>query len=114
MNTPKDKIIFDVGHQAYAHKILTGRNDNFSTLRQYRGLSGFPSKDESVYDPFTSGHSSNAVSLGLGLACARDFLPKEEKLTGSLFIDISKIRNLLGWRLPFTLEEGIRETVKGI
>jgi len=78
-NTPKDKIIFDVGHQAYAHKILTGRNHNFSTLRQYQGLSGFPSKDESVYDPFTSGHSSNAVSLGLGLACARDFLPQEEQ-----------------------------------
>ena len=79
LDTPKDKIIFDVGHQSYAHKILTGRNHNFSTLRQFGGLSGFPSKDESVYDPFTSGHSSNAVSLGLGLACARDFLPKEEQ-----------------------------------
>ena len=79
LNTPKDKIIFDVGHQAYAHKILTGRNINFSTLRQYGGLSGFPSKSESVYDPFTCGHSSNAVSLGLGLACARDLLLKEEQ-----------------------------------
>ena len=79
LDTPKDKIIFDVGHQAYAHKILTGRNLKFSTLRQYQGLSGFPSKDESVYDPFTCGHSSNAVSLGLGLACARDLLPKEER-----------------------------------
>ncbi|MDP3042029.1 MAG: 1-deoxy-D-xylulose-5-phosphate synthase [Candidatus Omnitrophota bacterium] len=79
LDTPKDKIIFDVGHQAYAHKIITGRNHNFSTLRQYQGLSGFPSKDESVYDPFTSGHSSSAVSLGLGLACARDFLPKAEQ-----------------------------------
>ncbi|MFH1281964.1 MAG: 1-deoxy-D-xylulose-5-phosphate synthase, partial [Candidatus Omnitrophota bacterium] len=79
LNTPKDKIIFDVGHQAYAHKILTGRNHNFSTLRQYQGLSGFPSKDESVYDPFTCGHSSSAVSLGLGLACGRDLLPKDEQ-----------------------------------
>lgn len=79
LDTPKDKIVFDVGHQAYAHKILTGRNCRFSTLRQFQGLSGFPSKDESVYDPFTSGHSSNAVSLGLGLACARDLLPKEEQ-----------------------------------
>ena len=79
LNTPKDKIIFDVGHQAYAHKILTGRNPKFHTLRQYKGLSGFPSKDESIYDPFTTGHSSNAVSLGLGLACARDLLPKEEQ-----------------------------------
>jgi len=79
LNTPKDKIIFDVGHQAYAHKILTGRNAKFSTLRQYQGLSGFPCKDESVYDPFTTGHSSNAVSLGLGLACARDLMPEEEQ-----------------------------------
>jgi len=79
LNTPKDKIVFDVGHQAYAHKILTGRNSGFSTLRQYQGLSGFPSKEESIYDPFTTGHSSNAVSLGLGLACARDLLPKEEQ-----------------------------------
>lgn len=79
LNTPKDKIIFDVGHQAYAHKILTGRNDKFSTLRQYQGISGFPSKNESVYDPFTSGHSSNAVSLGLGLVCARDLLSQEEQ-----------------------------------
>jgi len=70
---PKDKIIFDVGHQAYAHKILTGRNKEFQTLRQYKGLSGFPSKDESDYDIFTTGHSSTAISLALGLACARDY-----------------------------------------
>ncbi|KPK98504.1 MAG: 1-deoxy-D-xylulose-5-phosphate synthase [Omnitrophica WOR_2 bacterium SM23_72] len=72
-----DKIIFDVGHQAYAHKILTGRNKDFHTLRQYQGLSGFPCKEESVCDIFTTGHSANAVSLALGLACARDFLPQE-------------------------------------
>ncbi len=79
LDTPRDKIIFDVGHQAYAHKIITGRNAKFSTLRQYQGLSGFPCKDESEYDPFTTGHSSNAVSLGLGLAAARDLMPKEEQ-----------------------------------
>ena len=73
LDTPRDKIIFDVGHQAYAHKILTARNRDFSTLRQYHGISGFPSKDESVYDVFTTGHSSTAVSLALGLACARDY-----------------------------------------
>jgi len=78
-NTPRDKIVFDVGHQAYAHKILTGRNKDFSTLRQYQGLSGFPSKDESVYDSFTTGHSSTAVSLALGLACARRLLPQDEQ-----------------------------------
>ncbi len=78
LDAPQDKIIFDVGHQAYAHKILTGRNNNFQTLRQYRGLSGFPSKDESAYDTFTTGHSSSAVSLALGLICARDYLPSPE------------------------------------
>lgn len=79
LDTPKDKIIWDVGHQAYAHKIITGRNKDFSSLRQYQGISGFPSKDESIYDPFTTGHSSSAVSLAFGLACARDYLPKEER-----------------------------------
>ena len=78
LNTPLDKIVFDVGHQSYAHKILTGRNKEFSTLRTYQGISGFPSKDESVYDCFTTGHSSNAVSLALGLAVARDKLPVDE------------------------------------
>ncbi len=78
LDTPRDKLIFDVGHQTYAHKILTGRNKDFSSLRQYRGISGFPAKDESSYDQFTTGHSSTAVSLALGLACARDYLaPKE-------------------------------------
>jgi len=74
LDTPKDKIIFDVGHQAYAHKILSGRNKDFATLRQYHGISGFPSKDESDYDAFTTGHSSNAVSLATGLVCARDYI----------------------------------------
>jgi len=74
LDLPQDKIIFDVGHQAYAHKILTARNERFSTLRQYAGISGFPSKDESIYDPFTTGHSSTAISLALGLVCARDLL----------------------------------------
>ncbi len=78
-NTPQDKIIFDVGHQAYAHKILTGRNKSFDTLRQYGGISGFPAKEESAYDTFTTGHSSTAVSLALGLVCARDYLKPTEQ-----------------------------------
>ena len=78
LNLPADKIIFDVGHQAYAHKILTGRNKAFSTLRTYHGIAGFPSKEESVFDCFTTGHSSSAVSLALGLACARDQLTPAE------------------------------------
>src|SRR4030042_6606132 len=78
LDTPSDKIIWDVGHQSYAHKILTGRNKSFATLRQYQGISGFPTKDESPFDTFTTGHSSTAVSLALGLACAREYLTKEK------------------------------------
>ncbi|MDD4980418.1 MAG: 1-deoxy-D-xylulose-5-phosphate synthase [Candidatus Omnitrophica bacterium] len=78
LETPRDRIIWDVGHQSYAHKILTGRNKDFATLRQYQGISGFPSHEESAYDTFTTGHSSTAVSLALGLACARDCLEKEK------------------------------------
>lgn len=71
-NSPEDKIIWDVGHQAYVHKILTGRGEKFHTLRQYKGLSGFPKKNESPHDIFETGHSSTSVSAGLGLALARD------------------------------------------
>lgn len=71
-NTPSDKIIWDVGHQSYVHKILTGRGDKFSTLRQFGGLSGFPKCNESEYDVFDTGHSSTSVSVGLGFAAARD------------------------------------------
>ena len=69
-DSPKDKIVWDVGHQAYTHKILTGRLDRFDTLRQDNGLSGFCRPDESIHDAFISGHSSIAVSAALGLACA--------------------------------------------
>lgn len=72
LNAPVDKIIFDVGHQAYAHKILTGRRRAFETLRLEGGISGFPKRAESVYDEFETGHSSTSVSAALGLACARD------------------------------------------
>ncbi|MFH1339553.1 MAG: 1-deoxy-D-xylulose-5-phosphate synthase [Candidatus Omnitrophota bacterium] len=68
LDLPGDKIIWDVGHQCYTHKILTGRNKDFSSLRQFRGLSGFPNPEESIYDAFTTGHSGTAVSLALGLA----------------------------------------------
>lgn len=71
-NAPKDKIIFDVGHQSYTHKILTGRYESFKTLRQYKGLSGFPKRSESPYDFFSTGHSSTSISAALGVAAARD------------------------------------------
>ena len=70
-DAPRDKIIWDVGHQAYAHKLLTGRLDRFHTLRQYGGLSGFPKRSESPYDSFDTGHSSTSVSAALGIASAR-------------------------------------------
>ncbi len=72
----KDKIIFDVGHQSYVYKILTDRKDKFSTLRKYKGISGFPKRNESKYDYFDTGHSSNSISASLGMARARD-LKKE-------------------------------------
>lgn len=79
-NTPKDKIVFDVGHQSYTHKILTGRKNQFSTLRQENGLSGFPKTTESEYDCFNTGHSSTSVSAALGLARARDLAGETHKV----------------------------------
>lgn len=74
---PKDKIIWDVGHQSYTHKILSGRKDDFDGLRQYGGLSGFPKRKESPFDAFDTGHSSTSVSAGLGMAQGRDVLGEE-------------------------------------
>ncbi|MGN0162614.1 MAG: 1-deoxy-D-xylulose-5-phosphate synthase [Candidatus Ornithomonoglobus sp.] len=71
-NLPEDKLIFDVGHQSYVHKILTGRKDEFSTLRKFGGLSGFPKRNESEFDSFDTGHSSTSISAALGMARARD------------------------------------------
>jgi len=72
LNTPEDKIIWDVGHQTYAHKILTGRKNNFSTIRKYGGISGFPKRSESPYDTYNVGHSSTSISLAVGEAVGRD------------------------------------------
>ncbi|MBO5535813.1 MAG: 1-deoxy-D-xylulose-5-phosphate synthase [Clostridia bacterium] len=71
-DSPKDQIVFDVGHQVYAHKLLTGRQEIFKTLRSYHGMSGFPSRAESEHDLFDTGHSSTSISMALGLARARD------------------------------------------
>ena len=77
-NSPKDKIIWDVGHQSYIHKIITGRKDHFHTLRRLGGLSGFPKTVESEHDAFGTGHSSTAISAALGLAMARDLRPQSD------------------------------------
>ncbi len=79
-NTPEDKIIWDVGHQCYTHKILTGRRDQFTTIRQDEGLSGFPSKKESPYDVFDTGHASNSISIAVGLAESKKRVNKNHKI----------------------------------
>lgn len=79
-NTPDDKIVFDTGHQAYAHKLLTGRQKEFATIRTQNGLSGFPKRTESEYDTFGAGHASTAISAALGLAIARDQRKEKNKV----------------------------------
>jgi 1-deoxy-D-xylulose-5-phosphate synthase len=79
-DTPRDKVIWDVGHQAYAHKLLTGRRDQFHTLRQFNGISGFTRRSESSYDTFTTGHSSTSISASLGIACAKDLKDEDSKV----------------------------------
>ena len=79
-NTPKDKLIWDVGHQCYPHKILTGRRDKMDTIRKGGGLAGFTKRKESEYDPFGAGHSSTSISAGLGMAVARDLSDSDENV----------------------------------
>src|SRR3982074_2607682 len=78
-NTPYDQLVWDVGHQAYGHKILTGRRDQFSTNRKYHGLSGFPKRSESEYDTFGVGHSSTSISAALGMAMAAKYKKEDRK-----------------------------------
>src|SRR5206468_3313614 len=79
-DTPNDRIVWDVGHQAYPHKILTGRRDRIRTLRMGNGLSGFTKRAESEYDPFGAAHSSTSISAGLGMAVARDLAGKDNNV----------------------------------
>jgi 1-deoxy-D-xylulose-5-phosphate synthase len=80
LDTPKDKIVWDVGHQAYAHKIITGRRDAFRTVRQAGGISGFPKPSESQYDAFGVGHASTSISAAFGMACARDLAGETSRM----------------------------------
>ena len=79
-NTPKDLLVWDVGHQAYGHKILTGRRDQFKTLRQYEGISGFPRREESIYDVYNVAHASTSISAALGMVVARDLEEKDHQV----------------------------------
>jgi 1-deoxy-D-xylulose-5-phosphate synthase len=78
-NTPYDQLVWDVGHQAYGHKILTGRKDRFHTNRIYKGISGFPKRSESEYDTFGVGHSSTSISGALGMAVASNYKNEKDK-----------------------------------
>lgn len=80
-NLDEDKVVWDVGHQTYVHKILTGRKDKFDKLRQFGGISGFPKRCESEYDIFETGHSSTSISASLGMARARDLNKKNIMLS---------------------------------
>lgn len=84
LNLPEDKIIWDVGHQSYTHKILTGRKEGFESLRQFRGMSGFPKRKESNCDVFDTGHSSTSISAGLGMVKARDILGEKNTVVSVL------------------------------
>ena len=77
-NSPKDKIVWDVGHQSYVHKIITGRKEHFVSLRKFEGLSGFPKENESPHDIFDTGHSSTSISIAQGIACARDIKNEDD------------------------------------
>ena len=78
-DSPRDKLVWDTGHQAYVHKMLTGRRDRFDTLRQFGGISGFIKRTESPYDTFGAGHASTAISAALGMACARDLKGEKDR-----------------------------------
>ena len=79
-NTPQDKIVWDVGHQAYGHKVLTGRREALKTIRQPGGISGFPMRSESPYDTFAVGHAGTSISAALGFATQRDLMGEKHKV----------------------------------
>jgi 1-deoxy-D-xylulose-5-phosphate synthase len=113
-DSPRDKIIWDVGHQSYVHKILTGRREEMKTLRQFKGLSGFPKVMESAHDCFETGHSSTSISAALGFALARDLKQEEHSviavigdgaLTGGMALEALNHAGQLGTRLIVVLND---------
>jgi len=113
-DSPRDKIVWDVGHQAYTHKLLTGRRNSFASLRQYGGLSGFTCRDESEHDPFGAGHASTSVSAALGMAIARDLSGDNYRvvavigdgaITGGMALEALNQAGHLGSRLIVVLND---------
>lgn len=122
-DSPRDKIIWDVGHQCYVHKILTGRREQFSSLRQYGGLSGFPKLRESVHDCFETGHSSTSISAALGMALARDLngdnfsviaVIGDGALTGGMAYEALNHAGQLGTRLIVVLNDNEMSIAKNV
>ncbi|MBN2441376.1 MAG: 1-deoxy-D-xylulose-5-phosphate synthase [Spirochaetales bacterium] len=122
-DSPRDKIIWDVGHQCYTHKILTGRKDLFKTLRTYRGLSGFPKKSESPHDVFETGHSSTSISAGLGMVAAREISGTTNKivaiigdgaLTGGMALEALNHAGHLGKNLILILNDNNMSISKNV
>ena len=91
LDTPRDLLVWDVGHQGYPHKLLTGRNDRLSTLRQENGLSGFLKRTESEYDTFGAGHAATAISAAVGMAAGRDMKGRTTRLRRSLAMGRSRV-----------------------
>ena len=79
-NSPDDKIVWDVGHQCYPHKIITGRREEFRTIRKFKGISGFPTREESIHDVFGTGHASTSISAALGMASAEKIINPDSKI----------------------------------
>src|SRR3990172_8956966 len=113
-DSPRDKIVWDVGHQAYTHKLLTGRRHHFASLRQYGVLSGFTSRDESEHDPFGAGHASTSISAALGMAIARDLsgddyhvmaVIGDGAITGGMALEALNQAGHLGSRLIVVLND---------
>jgi len=113
-DTPRDLLVWDVGHQCYPHKVLTGRRDRFSTLRAYGGISGFLKREESEYDVFNAGHASTSISAALGMAAARDLKGDDHAvvaiigdggLTGGMAMEGLNQAGYLGRRLMIILND---------
>jgi 1-deoxy-D-xylulose-5-phosphate synthase len=122
-DTPRDKIIWDVGHQAYAHKLITGRRESFDTIRQYGGISGFCKRSESEYDVFGAGHASTSISSALGVACARDLSGEDFQvvavigdgsLTGGLAFEGLNNAGALGKDLVVVLNDNTMSISKNV
>lgn len=122
-SSPRDKIIWDVGHQCYVHKLITGRRDAFSTIRLYKGLSGFPKRAESPHDVFETGHSSTSISAGVGMAVARDLAGEDHSvvcvigdgaMTGGLAFEALNHAGHLGTNLIVVLNDNEMSISKNV